>query len=355
VNVPESEWLRRTDESLRIVSQNVWDAAHARIAGTKNSFLRNRAGQLVGHGDSDRHLLSGMLACGSKGPGNQVFCGSPLIASARGRENVKVYICAAHRDRGNTVCTNSTKVPAEALHKAVIAALDRTFSDAKFEEHLQQAAANTDQVNARRAERENLLLTIPKLAAAEAKLAKAIAVSDDMDALLAELKAAQQDRKAAEARVNELEGYEMDLREQQAQVARLRETWAGWAGALRADVGRARQVLKKVLKGRILVQPTGRGTWRFAGFSTYDGALRGGLSRTGGAETRKTLGPQTDDQCRLMLHLLAAPASLAEAQDSSRRTNLAGYCTERTISGGSGGGDLSGPPCKLGGPRSRPP
>ena len=64
-----------------------------------------------------------------------------------------------------------------------------TFSDEKFEQYLRHQAADSEQIAARRAERENLLLTIPKLAAAEAKLAKAIAVSDDMDALVAELKA----------------------------------------------------------------------------------------------------------------------------------------------------------------------
>ena len=70
------------------------------------------------------------------------------------------------------------------LNRAVIDALKVTFSDAKFEQYLRDQASDTEQVAARRAERENLLLQIPKLAVADAKLAKAIAVSDDMDAWL---------------------------------------------------------------------------------------------------------------------------------------------------------------------------
>ena len=73
----------------------------------------------------------------------------------------------------------------------------REVRDAKFEQYLRDQAADTEQIAARRAERENLLQQIPKLAAAEAKLAKAIAVSEDMDALVAELKATQQARRQA--------------------------------------------------------------------------------------------------------------------------------------------------------------
>lgn len=186
--------------------------------------------------------------------------------------------CAGHREKGKPFCTG---VPMAELRRAVIDALKVTFSEAKFEEYLRDQAADTQQVAARRAERENLLQQIPKLAAAEAKLAKVIALTDDVDALVAELKAMQQERPQAEARVADLEGYERDLTGQREQVQRLRRVWAGWAAALEADVPTARQILKKILVGRIYVRPVRPGAWRFAGISRYDGALRGGLGRTG--------------------------------------------------------------------------
>src|SRR5262249_13994795 len=174
--------------------------------------------------------LSGLLACGADAdtPGRKPFCGSPLIATTRGVKRVPSYVCAGHRDKGKTFCTNQTGVPMAELHKAVVAALKVTFSDQKFEEYLRDRAADAEQIEARRAERANLLLQIPKLAAAEAKLAKVIAVTDDVDALVAELKATQQERRQAEARVSDLEGYERDLRDQQEQVERLRRVWGGW-------------------------------------------------------------------------------------------------------------------------------
>jgi site-specific DNA recombinase len=212
VKVPKDQWQRRADETLRIVDQDLWAAAHAQIAAASRAFLRaaDGSGRMVGHAETilNRYLLSGLLACGahSEAPGRKPFCGSPLVATTRGRKRVPSYVCAGHRERGKTFCTNQTGVPMAELHKAVIAALKVTFSEQKFEQYLRDQAADTEQIVARRAERENLLQAIPKLATAEAKLAKAIAVSDDMDALVAELKATQQERRQAEARVADLEG-----------------------------------------------------------------------------------------------------------------------------------------------------
>ncbi len=341
VKLPRDQWQTRTDASLRIVDENLWDAAHARIAATGNTFLRasDGSGRMVGHAEAivNRYLLSGLLACGahSDAPGRKPFCSSPLVATTRGRKKVPSYVCAGHREKGKTFCTNQTGMPMAELNRAVIDSLKVTFSDEKFEQYLRHQAADSEQITARRAERENLLLTIPKLAAAEAKLAKAIAVSDDMDALVAELKATQQGRRQAEARVADLEGYERDLRDQQQQVERLRQVWGGWAAALDADVPTARQILKKILVGRIYVRPVGPGAWRFAGISRYDGALRGGLGRA--AELRPSYGPRYDDFCQLMLHLLAEPEGVAESPDPSRRESLFGLCMERArvIAGGS--------------------
>ena len=134
------------------------------------------------------------------------------------------------------------------------------------------------------------------------------------------------------ARRTDLEGYERDLRDQQEQVERLRHVWGGWAAALEADVPTAREILKKVLVGRILVRPVGRGAWTFAGISRYDGALRGGLGRV--ANVRPAYGPRYDDFCQLMLHLLAEPALAASR--TGHRESLVGLCMERArlIAGG---------------------
>jgi hypothetical protein len=99
------------------------------------------------------------------------------------------------------------------------------------------------------------------------------------------------------------------------------------AAALDADVPTARQILKRILVGRVYVRPVRPGAWRFAGISRYDGALRGGPGRTG-TTVLPGFGPRYDDFCQLMLHLLAEPKSAADGDDQSRQQSLFGLCTE---------------------------
>jgi hypothetical protein len=75
-----------------------------------------------------------------------------------------------------------------------------TFSAENFEAHLRATAQNDAARESRRAERAHLLAEIPRLAAIEARLAKAVALTDDVETLVAELKGTQQQRKDAEAR-----------------------------------------------------------------------------------------------------------------------------------------------------------
>jgi len=149
-----------------------------------------------------------------------------------------------------------------------------------------------------------------------------VAVSDDIEALVAQLKALQAERKAAEARVGELEGIELDLRADQAQVAALQSTWGEWSkllGAAEANLPDgaygatlARSILRKILVGPIKVWPVYSApaadlvdlcaarpatatpdvaavesawknaraeSWRFRGISRFDSVISGGMGR----------------------------------------------------------------------------
>lgn len=288
VRVPEAQWKRRADESLRIVSGVLWDQAHARIQATAAGYLR-RGNQLVGKVESLRglYLLSGLLVCGeTKADG--AFCRAPLLAIHRGRKNVLSYVCRAHRDQGDKVCTNSSGVPAEQMHTAVIHALKESFSPESFEAHLRRTVSDEPARESRQAERANLLDRIPVLEAEATRLADAVAVgAGTLDTLLAGIKARQAEREQAVARIAELEGIERDLRADADSVARLRETWKTWSSALTTDpatYGLARQILRKVLETPILVRPEtltrGDRTWVFAGIGRFDGILHGGVSET---------------------------------------------------------------------------
>jgi hypothetical protein len=292
-----SKWQRRTDESLRIVTDEQWEAAHARIKATAARLLRNRDGQFLAQVEAAKgrgqYLLSGFLISGApKIPatiaGRTVHvvsqgdvCGEPLVATKRGRRATSVYVCRGWRE-GRDGCEGRAGVPMAEMDGAVISSLSRTFSTESFETHLRQVADDVEAREQRRAEREHLLVEIPKLAAAEARLAKAIARTDEADALVAELKATQQERRDAEARVAYLEGVEMDVKTDQDRVEQLREQWGTWSQCLDDDPLLARQVLRKVLASPIKVTPRavdGAPSWRFIGVSRYDGVLAGGLTK----------------------------------------------------------------------------
>jgi hypothetical protein len=300
---PEA-WLVRRDESLRIVSDDLWRAAHARVQQTVKSYLR-RGHQLVGKVESTKgsYLLSGFLSCG--------LCKKPLIATRRGRNLDLVYFCREHKERGDAGCTNATGIPAIELHYAVIASLRDTFTPETFTAHLERMAGNVDAQAQRAAERAGLIADLPKLAAAEARLVKRIATVED-DALVAALKTEWQEakitRERAERRVAELEGIERDIRGERAEVEALRETWQSWSAALQAAIDaapgsipaeiqlQARQILKKVLVGPIAVTPNGEKlpsvasliasaapevsgrSWVFFGYAQYEKVLTGGLN-----------------------------------------------------------------------------
>jgi hypothetical protein len=201
--IDPTKWCRRTDESLRIVPSELWEAAHARIKATAARLLRNRDGQLLAQVEAikgrGQYLLSGFLVCGARKIGTQAvpgfpgivlhgdICGEPMVATKRGRGATSVYVCRGWRE-GRDSCEGRAGVPMAEMDGAVISSLRRTFSTESFEAHLRQVADDVEAREQRRAEREHLLAEIPKLAAAEVRLAKAIARTDEADALVAELK-----------------------------------------------------------------------------------------------------------------------------------------------------------------------
>jgi DNA invertase Pin-like site-specific DNA recombinase len=303
--VPESEWQRREAPELQIVDGVLWDTTHAAITQRAGAYLR-RFGKLAGKPESLRgnHLLSGFLTCGT--------CGSSLIATRRGRNEVPSYICRAHRFRGDAVCTNQTAVPMDRLHRAVIASLRETLSPEAFEIHLAKTASDDQARASREAERATLLARIPVLNAEAERLANAVAAGNGtLDVLLAAIKERQAEREAAERRIAELEGIERDLRAESDAVERLRAVWRDWSGALDADPVLARQLLRKVLATPIQVHPRGRGQWTYAGFGCWDGLFLGRIT-----PGRTYLGRLNDEQHH---EIMAMARAYPEIRDAGSR------------------------------------
>ena len=82
---PREEWQIAERPDLRIVDDATWAAVRARL-----DKPRLQSGQR-GRGRAPRTLFGGLLRCG--------ICGGPMIAV-----HPRYYGCAAHRDRGLSVC-----------------------------------------------------------------------------------------------------------------------------------------------------------------------------------------------------------------------------------------------------------
>jgi site-specific DNA recombinase len=92
---PRSEWIVRQDESLRIVSDALWNAAQARLRSRLESFVGASA-SVSRRGGQPRYLLSGLLQCEE--------CGSKLIISGGS------YTCSSNRNGGTHACSNRLSV-----------------------------------------------------------------------------------------------------------------------------------------------------------------------------------------------------------------------------------------------------
>ncbi len=109
---PESEWIRKPMEHLRIVPAELWEAVQIR--------RRNAGGVKPAYSRRPSRVLAGLVKCGC--------CGGPYRTVAQKHR----YGCANRRDKGT--CSNSRTILAEALEERVFAGLrDNLLAPAAIE------------------------------------------------------------------------------------------------------------------------------------------------------------------------------------------------------------------------------
>jgi site-specific DNA recombinase len=128
VDRPANEWQARDEPELRIVDHATWERVRSRL-GTQEQRGRNVANAQRGKGAKARTLFGGLLKCPT--------CGGPWIAI-----NTERYGCGVRKDRGTTVCGNTSTVQRnkietrllsvvreELLDPAALAELQSTFQE----------------------------------------------------------------------------------------------------------------------------------------------------------------------------------------------------------------------------------
>ncbi len=246
---PRSEWIERTDESLRIVDELLWARVQKRtvreVPGAKSSTFRG------GGRFPAKHLLSGLLKCG--------MCGANLIHCDKGH-----YQCSAFKD--GHACQNGMRLSRQELeqkllHERVLKPLSDPVEVQKGAEELEAAyRAHFEARQTRAAEQPREL---QELTARIARLRDRLKAGDLGDLTADELGAA----------IDKAETKRQEL-EQQQPAAKLRakvssalfraaeeyrrQLVLGLAGSER-DVLRARVALRRHFGGkiRIATEPDG--------------------------------------------------------------------------------------------------
>jgi site-specific DNA recombinase len=259
---------------LRIVSQELWQAAHERMAATHAALLRRTDGQMVGRpasGLESKYLLSGMLSCGA--------CGGRLVINktmgSRGRPQTR-YQCANQKSRPGS-CPNKHGLPVVKADEAVVFGLFELLSWGVVVDRLK--ASLTAPADAER-ERATAAARVSDLDGRLARLLDLAEISDvpDVKTRLSDLRG---QRDEASARLEHLEGLTLagapDLTTEEgraAWIAALEPLLANLRETLTGNPARARQQLRQILSGPITATPQHGPdglTWDLRGLVSFQG------------------------------------------------------------------------------------
>lgn len=144
---PESQWIRQSVPNLRIISDELWQAAKVRQAQ-----LDKHKGNLVAC-KRPQYLLSGLLVCGACGGGYSKI-------------NSERYGCSTARNKGTSVCANKKTIQRSILEGKVLHALENHLMQnelidvfcAQYAKHMNALrAAQNAQATKQRAEQQKLI------------------------------------------------------------------------------------------------------------------------------------------------------------------------------------------------------
>lgn len=264
---PESEWIKVPAPELRIISDDEWSAAHARLLGAR---ARTIDGYTVAprRDRESKYLLSGLARCGQ--------CGGSFAATSRShgtgsnRRRVHFYYCAAFHKRGSTVCTNGRSLRMDVADRAALGAI---ADDVLRPEVVEAVISGVfDAMKDTPDDSRQHAADLASLDREIGRLTDAIAGGGELPSLMAALRARQ-------LRRDELARYTPvpmpSIADRRALDESVRARLADWRGVLTRDVRDGRLLLKQLLSGPIRFTPEGD-SYRLEG-EAFLGLLAGGI------------------------------------------------------------------------------
>lgn len=270
---PETDWLDVPAPALRIVSDDLWLAAHARLETVRNLYLSATNGNPFGRpalGDPSKYLLTNLALCGC--------CGGPMRVRSRqhGSTRKHFYGCSGYHERGRTVCANGADVPMTDADDVVIEALLDDVLDASIIEDAVDEALRLLQGEAPTDRLRSIDKAITAIDQERDRLVAAIATGGQLDGLLEALRTRQAKRATLEA---ERRAMRVERRLEASDAARVRgELMAltqSWRMVLADDPVHARPIVTQLLKGRVTITPmtVAKRRWTLRGEGTLTGVF----------------------------------------------------------------------------------
>ena len=267
---PRSEWIESRDESMRIVSDELWQRVKARQRQRSDLVgSRIKAGlskRQAATGREPGHLFSGWLTCG--------LCGSRFTLVNR-----RSYACASHAN--GRACSNTLHVRRDIVEARLLKGVrERLSSDevvTEIERRVRKALAARRKRPVRPARLETLRAEIENLVTAIAGggLRRSAALGRRLAGLEAELESLEAQARGADQVI--AAPVKVDVR------GRFKRMLERLPEVLGQEPARARAALREVLSPEIILRPAPGGTYLEAEFGlemTTPLALAAGASET---------------------------------------------------------------------------
>ena len=270
---PPDDWIRVERPDLRIVSEALWDGVQEHLRQARAAYLRSSNGRLHGrpvNGIAAKYLLTGMAVCGQ--------CGGALTIRTRahGTTRLALYQCLTHVTKGPRICANRSAIRQREAESAVLETVRHQLLHPDDVLPILEGAVRELQGSDAETKRQQVAAEQGRLAIELARLTEAIAAGGGVSLVGAV--------NAREAQLETLRG-ELRALDQLTQVGRLdriqlertaRECLTDWQGLLAGQPVQARQMLRKLLEGRLVFTPMADGTAvEFRGTGVLDPVLRG--------------------------------------------------------------------------------
>src|SRR5216683_320549 len=253
---PPAERIEVELPECRIVSDELWEAAHAALDRRASVFVPqiralSEAEPIPQLTPPSPYLLSGLARCTS--------CGGPIIAMSRhhGRRRGYFYGCAHNWKRGPAICANNLHLPQAVLDEAVLDAMVQALDAELVEAAVAQAFARLTETAAKTADRRPMFESeIAEARRREQRLAEAISRGTPGDAapeaLLSALRVEEARRKSLEEQLATLPESTVAVSVDRNRVAReLRTRADDVQGVLHRQGVQAREALQNLLVDRV--------------------------------------------------------------------------------------------------------